>query len=94
MIEVWKIDPTSWLIDKNGDYAGPVRIRLVSRHRKAHRALEVVNGRDIAAFTENGDQICMKDLLDMVLDDTGDWEPRSGWRATWIDGRYRAVQSV
>ena len=68
MLEVWKIDPNSWNVDKDGKYMGPVLVRLVSRHRKAARALAVVEeARDRVAF-KAGEQLSYYALCDLALE--------------------------
>ena len=68
MIEVWKIDPNCWNVDKDGKGTGPVMVRLVSKHSKAARALAgVESARDLAAFDSDGKQIAYYTLCDLAL---------------------------
>ena len=70
MLEVWKIDPNCWNVDKDGKYTGPVLVRLVSRHRKAARALAVVeSARDLEAFDSDGKQIAYYTLCNLALEE-------------------------
>ena len=67
MIEVWKINPNCWNVDAQGMFDGYERIRLISRHRKAARALAVVeSARDLVAF-KNGEQLSYYALCDLAL---------------------------
>lgn len=43
MYEIWQVEPSTWLVDHNGQHIGPARVRIVSRHRTARCALRTLN---------------------------------------------------